>query len=162
MMITAPGSGTVSWMSHILRPGQPPPPGRLEWPLLTRPRLTQALDRRGSPPRPLASCCSPPCLISLQFQASMALIIIIKAQHFTTSVGLHHFCLIQTHLQMLTFSHLVGAVTLGEAGEASGEIGEDLVTGAAEAQRTGSLRDSPGLLVISFPAPLVMTVIEGA
>lgn len=161
-MITAPGSGTVSWMSHILRPGQPPPPGRLEWPLLTRPQLTRGLVRRGSPPRPQASCCSPPCLISLQFQASMALIIITKAQHFTTSAGLHHFCPIQIHLQMQTFSHLVVAVTLGEVGECSGELGEDLVTGDAEDQRTGSLRDSPGLLAISFPAPLVMTVIEGA
>ena len=53
-------------------------------------------------------------------------------------------------------------MTLAEVGEDSGEIGEDLVTGDAEDQRTASLRDSPGLLDISFPpASLVMTVIEG-
>ena len=53
-------------------------------------------------------------------------------------------------------------MTLVEVGEDSGEIAEDLVTGDVEDQRTASLKDSPGLLVISFPpAPLVMTVIEG-
>lgn len=163
MMTTAPGSGTVSWMSPFLRPGQPPPPGRLVSPLTTRPRV-----RRDSPPRPQLSCCSPPCHISLQFRDRdlMAIIMITKAKHFTTLADLHHFCLIQIHPQTPTSSHLVVAVTLGEVGEASGGTGEDLVTGDAVEQRTDSLRGSLELLAIGFPAPLdasvIMTiVIEG-
>ena len=157
MMITAPDSGTVSWTIPILLPGPPPSPGPV--PLLsTRPLVTPGLVTRGSLPRPPLYCRPrPPCHISLQFRdrASMAIIImILKAQHFTTLADLHHFCLTRIHPQTPTFSLWVVAVTLGEVREASGVTGEDLVRDSLV------LPGSRGPL--EADSVIMTTVIEGA
>ena len=85
----------------------------------------------------------------------MAIIIMItKAQHFTTLADLRHFCQIRIHPLTPTFSLWVVAVTQGEVREASGVTGED------------SVRDSlvlPGSRVLLEADSVIMTiVIEGA